>query len=70
MSKEEYSSPTPDFHVLKFSCAIIAREGRDVGSVDLLEIFLQTDINEDDKLMLLKLTGVVALLLVESEKKR
>ena len=34
-SKEEVSSPTPDFYAFKFVCAVIAREGRDVATVDL-----------------------------------
>jgi hypothetical protein len=47
-----------------FVCAIIAREGRDAASNDLPGFFLQTD---QDKLILLKLTGAVALLLVQSD---
>ena len=63
-SKEEVSSPTPDFYSFKFVCAVIAREGRDLATVDLPGFFLQTD---QDKLILLKVTGAVALLLVESD---
>jgi hypothetical protein len=65
-NKEDVSSPTPDFYAFKFVCAVIAREGRDVASVDLPGFFLQTD---QDELILLKLTGAVALLLVESDPK-
>jgi hypothetical protein len=63
-NKEDVSSPTPDFYAFKFIAAVIAREGRDVASVDLPGFFLQTD--QDEKI-LLKVTGAVALLLVESE---
>ena len=65
-NKEDVSSPTPDFYAFKFICAVIAREGRDAASVDLPGFFLQTD---QDELILLKVTGAVALLLVESDPK-
>jgi hypothetical protein len=65
-NKEDVSSPTPDFYAFKFVCAVIAREARDVASVDLPGFFLQTD---QDELILLKVTGAVALLLVESDSK-
>jgi hypothetical protein len=65
-NKEDVSSPTPDFYAFKFVCAVIAREGRDAASVDLPGFFLQTD---QDELILLKVTGAVALLLVESDSK-
>ena len=62
-SKEEVFSPAPDFYAFKFICTVIARDGRDVLIVDLWGLFLQID---QDKLILLKVTGVVVLLLVES----
>ena len=65
-NKEDVSSPTPDFYAFKFICAVIAREGRDAATVDLPGFFLQTD---QDELILLKLTGAVALLLIESDPK-
>jgi hypothetical protein len=63
-NKEDVSSPTPDFYAFKFIAAVIAREGRDAATVDLPGFFLQTD--QDEKI-LLKVTGAVALLLVESD---
>ena len=57
------SSPTLDFYAFKYICAVIAREGRDVATVDLPGFFLQTE-QEGDELKLLKLTGEVVLLLV------
>lgn len=42
---------------------MITREGRDIATVDLPGFFLQTD---QDKLILLKVSGVVDLLVVES----
>ena len=46
---------------------MIAREGRDVATVDLPGFFLQTD---QDKIILLKVTGAVALLLVEFDSSK
>ena len=44
--------------------AVIAKECRDVATVDLPAFSLQTD---QDTLIILKLTGAVALLLVDSD---
>ena len=63
-NKEDVSSPTPDFYSFKFIAAIIAKECRDAASVDLPGFFLQTD---QEERILLKVTGAIALLLVESE---
>ena len=63
-NKADVSSPTPDFYSFKFIAAVIAREGRDVAIVDLPGFFSQTD--QDEKIIL-KVTGAVALLLVESD---
>ena len=63
-SKEEVSSPRPDFYAFKIIRAVIARKGRYVVTVDLPDFSFQTD---QDKLILLKVTGAVALLLVESD---
>ena len=67
--KDSVSSPTPDFYAFKYICAVINKEGRDVATVDLPGFFLQTD-QEGDELILLKLTGAVALLLVECDEKK
>jgi len=69
--KYSVSSPTPDFYAFKNVCAVIAKEGRDVATVDLPGFFLQTDQDgEEDILLLLKLIGAVALLLVESDEEK
>ena len=68
-NKDDVSSPTPDFYAFKYICAVIAKEGRDVATVDLPGFFLQTE-QEGDELILLKLTGEVALLLVECNEKK
>ena len=38
-SKEVLPSLTPHFYTFKYICTVIAREGRDVAAIDLLEIF-------------------------------
>ena len=60
----DVSSPTPAIEALKYVLAICAMEKRDVASFDLPAQFLQTEM---DELLFLKLTGAVALLLVESD---
>ena len=65
--KDTCSSPTPDFYAFKYMIAMIAREGRDCATVDLPGFFLQTK-SEENSTLLLKLTGAVALLLVESDE--
>ena len=45
---------------------MIAREGSDIATVDLPGFFLQTD---QDEMLLLKLTGSVALMLIEVDSK-
>jgi hypothetical protein len=44
---------------------VIAHEERDIGTVDLLGYFLQTKTNEEDKPIIIKITGTIVLLLVE-----
>ena len=48
---------------------MIAKKGRDMATVDLLGFFLQTKHNREDQI-LIKLTGAIALLLVESNEKK
>jgi len=67
--KNSVSSPTPDFYAFKYVCTVIAKEGRDVATVDLPGFFLQTDQDGEEEI-LLKLTGAVALLLVESDEEK
>ena len=65
--KEDVSSPTPDFYAFKYVAAVIGKEGRDVGTVDLPGFFLQTN---QEEFIMLKLTGVIALMLVESDPEK
>jgi hypothetical protein len=65
--KQDVSSPTPTNESLRYVLVIIAMERRDVASFDLPGQFLQTEM---DELLHLKITGAVALLLVESDPNR
>ena len=65
--KDTCSSPTPDFYAVKYMVSTIAREGRDCVTVDLPGFSLQTE-SEDNSTILLKLSGAVVLLLVESDE--
>ena len=64
-NKDDYSSPIPDFFAFKYLYAVFAKEGRDIVMIDLPGFFLQIE-NEGEELVLLKITGAAALLLVES----
>ena len=66
--KSKYSSPIPDFYSLKHECGVVAKEVRNVAMVNLLSFFLQIETNDDEELLLLKLTRAVAFLLVESDE--
>ena len=50
--KNSVSSPTPDFYAFKYVCAVIAKEGRDVATVDLPDFFLQTEQDGEEELYL------------------
>jgi len=66
-TKQDNSSPTPAIEAIKYILAVIALEERDVASFDLPAQFLQTDM---DTLLFLKVTGPLALLLVEYDTDR
>ena len=67
-NKDDCSSPTPNFYAFKYIVAVIAKEERDCVTVYLPGFFLQTD-QEKNTTILLKLTGSVAILLVETDPK-
>ena len=64
-TKQKVSSPTPAFEALKYVFAIIGLEACDVTSFALSAQFLQTDM---DEVLYLKITGALALLLVEYDR--
>ena len=69
-NKHEVFSPTLDFYLLKYICEVATKEGQDIASVDLLEFFLQIEANDNSKPVILKLTGTVILLLLESNERK
>ena len=70
MDKIECSLSTLDFNSLKYSYTVVAKKERDIATIDLLGFFLQTEVNEDEEPFIIKLTGIVALLLVKSNKSK
>jgi hypothetical protein len=70
IDKHEVLLPTLDFYSLKYACGVAAQEEYDIAIVDLLGFFLQTEADENAELVILKLTGIVALLFVESNEAR
>ena len=54
-------------YAFKYIIAVIAKESRDAATVDLPGFFLQTEADKDNQLIL-KLTGAVAILLVEADE--
>ena len=65
--KTECASFTPDFYALKHVCATVAKEDRDVATIDLPGFFLQTEAEEGDD-TIVRFTGAVALLLAECDE--
>ena len=53
-----------DFFSIKHAYRVTIQEGYNAATLDLLSFFLQTKFNNEDELILIKLTGVIALLLV------
>ena len=66
-SDSDCSSPTPDFYALKHVC-VSSKEDRDAATMDFPGFFLQAEADEDDEPMIIKLTGAVALFLVECDE--
>ena len=67
--KIECSFPTLDFCAFKHAHGVMAKETRGFATVDLPGLFLQTD-RDGEELMLLKLKSAIALLLVESDESK
>ena len=64
--KRKCSSTTPDVFSLKHSCGATSKEARAIAIVGLPGFFLQTK-RDDEEQLLLKVTGAVDFLLVESD---
>lgn len=69
IDKNNVSSPILDFYAFKYVYAIIAKEEKDMVTVDLPRYFLQTEMDGEEKIIL-KLTRAIVLLLVELDPRR
>ena len=65
ISKEDASSPTVATESVLLSCIIDAQEGRDVAVVDIPNAFIQTRIEQEKDMAIIKIRGVLVDILVE-----
>jgi hypothetical protein len=65
ISKEDSSSPTVSTEAVLLSCIIDAEEGRDVATIDIPNAFIQTRIEDEKDMAIIKIRGVLADMLVE-----
>ena len=63
--KDDCTSPIPYFQSLQFVAFVAAKEERCVATVDLSGHFLQTEDDSSEEMTIVKVTGAVALLVVE-----
>ena len=65
MSKEDASLPTVMTEAVLLSCIIDATEGRDVAVIDVPSAFIQTRVEKEDDMAIIKLRGVLVDILLE-----
>jgi hypothetical protein len=65
ISKEDVSSPTVATESVLLSCIIDAEEDRDVAVIDIPNAFIQTRIEDEKDMAIIKLRGVLVDILVE-----
>jgi hypothetical protein len=65
ISKEDASSPTIATESVLLSCIIDAEEGRDVAVIDIPNAFIQTRVEDEEDMAIIKLRGVLVDILVE-----
>ena len=65
ISKEDACSPTVATESVLLSCIIDAEEGRDVAVVDILNAFIQTSVEDEKDMVIIKIQGVWVNILVE-----
>ena len=64
ISKEDASSPTVSTESVLLSCIIDAEEKRDVAVIDIPNAFVQTRVEEEKDMAIIKLRGVLVDILV------
>ena len=70
MDREDVSSPTVSTESTLITSVIDAKEGRDVGTCDIPNAFVQTKMNPTDKhgdCIIMKIRGVLVYILCELE---
>jgi len=65
-SKEDVSSPTVSTEAVMLSCIIDAQEGRDVATIDIPNACVQTRIEREQDMVVMKLRGVLVDMLVDT----
>ena len=67
-TESDFSLPIHDFYAVKYVCEVVPKEERDTAIVDLPRFFLQTGADNDEELLIIKLTGVIALLFIKYDE--
>jgi hypothetical protein len=65
ISKEDASSPTVTTEAVLLSCIIDAKEGRDVAVIDIPNAFIQTRVEDEGDMAIIKICGVLVDILVQ-----
>ena len=64
ISKEDASSPTVASESVLLSCVIDAEEGRDVAVIDIPNAFIQTRVEDEKDMAIIKIRGILVDILV------
>ena len=67
ISKEDASSPTVTSESVLLSCIIDAEEGRDVAVNDIPNAFIQTRVEDEKDMAIIKIRGILVDILVDLE---
>jgi hypothetical protein len=65
ISKEDASSPTVSTEAVLLSCVIDAEQGRDVAVIDIPNAFIQTRVEDEKDMAILKIRGVLVDMLLK-----
>jgi hypothetical protein len=65
VTKEESSSPTVSTKAFLLPSIVDARKGRDVDVVDILNVFIQTKVDDTKDRVIIRITGVIVDWLVK-----
>ena len=65
ISKEDASSPTVASESVLLSCIIYAKEGRDVAVIDIPNAFIQTRVEDEKDMAIIKIRGILVDILVD-----